>query len=312
LRTPRVRRAVRGLGRGDVPGLVAILDRQLTETIAACRLARLVAQGTLKPGAAHEQIAEIEHRGDLLRAELVTRLAGVLVAPIDREDLFRLSRSIDDVLDNLRDFVREWDLYEIESADGFLGLLDATESGVADLKSGRAAVKEIRERDSPPVRRRAEQALQRRAHHGSPQVPRAAAATRRRRPAVERGRRRSVGCGRQASGLTRASAARAPSPCGARPDSEYGTSRRLYGTGPKRRTDLALTQTPDPLLMLRSRMPARLALRSRGGRELPVHRCPPRDGCDKNGLGRGAGGLPDLCSLCLDRIPRHRRRRMER
>jgi uncharacterized protein Yka (UPF0111/DUF47 family) len=134
LRTPRVRRAVRGLGRGDAPGLVAILDRQLSETIAACRLARQVAQGTLKPGTAHEQIAEIEHRGDLLRAELVTRLAGVLVAPIDREDLFRLSRSIDDVLDNLRDFVREWDLYEIESADGFLGLLDATASGVADLK----------------------------------------------------------------------------------------------------------------------------------------------------------------------------------
>jgi uncharacterized protein Yka (UPF0111/DUF47 family) len=134
LRTPRVRRAVRGLGRGGVPGLIAILDRQLSETIAACRLARQVAEDKLEPGAAHEQIAEIEHRGDLLRAELVARLAGVLVAPIDREDLFRLSRSIDDVLDNLRDFVREWDLYEIESASGFLDLLDSTERGVADLK----------------------------------------------------------------------------------------------------------------------------------------------------------------------------------
>ena len=41
-----------------------------------------------------------------------TSLAGVLVTPVDREDLFRLSRSIDDVLDNLRDFVREWDLYK--------------------------------------------------------------------------------------------------------------------------------------------------------------------------------------------------------
>ena len=129
-----MRRATRGLGRGDVPGLIAILDRQLGETIAACRLARRVAEGELEPGAAHEQIAEIEHRGDLLRAELVTRLAGVLVPPIDREDLFRLSRSIDDVLDNLRDFVREWDLYKIEPADGFVDLLDSTECGVSDLK----------------------------------------------------------------------------------------------------------------------------------------------------------------------------------
>jgi len=70
----------------------------------------------------------------MLRGELVGRLAGVLVSPIDREDLFRLSRSIDDVLDNLRDFVRECDLYEIEGGDSFLGILDAIASGVDDLR----------------------------------------------------------------------------------------------------------------------------------------------------------------------------------
>ncbi len=134
MRSPRVRRAAHGLGRGDVPGLIATLDRQLAETIAACRLARQVTKGELEPGTAHEQMAEIEHRGDVLRGELVTRLAGVLVPPIDREDLFRLSRSIDDVLDNLRDFVREWDLYEIKLADGFADILDSTECGVSDLK----------------------------------------------------------------------------------------------------------------------------------------------------------------------------------
>ncbi len=133
MRTPRARRAALGLG-GDVPGLIAILDRQLGETIAACRLARRVAEGELDPGRAHEQIAAIEHRGDLLRGELVTRLAGVPESPIDREDLFRLSRSIDDVLDNLRDFVREWDLYKIEPAEGYVDLLDSTECGVSDLK----------------------------------------------------------------------------------------------------------------------------------------------------------------------------------
>ena len=93
--------------------MVAILERQIAEAIRACRLARSVADGKLDPGEAHEQIAEIEHRGDTLRGKLVTQLATVLVAPIDREDLFRLSRSIDDVLDNLRDFVREWDLWQI-------------------------------------------------------------------------------------------------------------------------------------------------------------------------------------------------------
>lgn len=114
--------------------VIATLEAQLTEAAAACRLARSVAEGRVTSGDARLQIAEIEHRGDTMRAELVTRLAGVLVAPIDREDLFRLSRSIDDVLDNLRDFVRAWDLYGFEEADGFVGLLDAAASGIGDLQ----------------------------------------------------------------------------------------------------------------------------------------------------------------------------------
>lgn len=130
----RVRRAIRELGRGERAPLTAILERQLEETIAACRLARAVAEGSAVPSRAHERMADIEHRGDVLRGELVTRLEGVVVSPIDREDLFRLSRSIDDVLDNLRDFVREWDLYEIEGGDLFLGILDAIANGVDDLR----------------------------------------------------------------------------------------------------------------------------------------------------------------------------------
>lgn len=130
----RVRRAVRKLGRGERAPLTAILERQLEETDAACRLARAVAEGSADPSGAYGQMAEIEHRGDVLRGELVTRLEGVVVSPIDREDLFRLSRSIDDVLDNLRDFVREWDLYEIEGGDSFLGILDAIANGVDDLR----------------------------------------------------------------------------------------------------------------------------------------------------------------------------------
>ena len=132
-RSGRFRRAIRGLGRGERAPLTAILERQLDETIIACRLARAVAEGSAVPSEAHERMAEIEHDGDVLRGELVARLEGVVVSPIDREDLFRLSRSIDDVLDNLRDFVREWDLYEVEGGDSFLGILDAIAGGVDDL-----------------------------------------------------------------------------------------------------------------------------------------------------------------------------------
>jgi len=80
----RVRRAIRELGRGERAPLTAILERQLEEAIASCRRARAVAEGSAAPSRAHEQMAEIEHRGDVLRGELVTRLEGVVVSPIDR------------------------------------------------------------------------------------------------------------------------------------------------------------------------------------------------------------------------------------
>ena len=134
MRTIPVRKAIHYLGQGGTAALIAILERQLAAAIAACQLARSVAAGKVSASEAHEQIAEIEHRGDKLRGKLVSQLAGVLVTPIDREDLFRLSRSIDDVLDNLRDFVREWDLYGIAATDAYLSLLDATTSGLEDLR----------------------------------------------------------------------------------------------------------------------------------------------------------------------------------
>lgn len=114
--------------------VVSALEAQLAEATNACGVARAVAAGTIASTTAHERMAAIERRGDTMRGELVARLSGVLVAPIDREDLFRLSRSIDDVLDNLRDFIREWDLYEIKAATAYLGLLDATAAGIAALQ----------------------------------------------------------------------------------------------------------------------------------------------------------------------------------
>ena len=139
MKTSRFRSAVRNLGRGDAP-LTSLLDRQLAETIDACRLARSVAEGKADPGDASARMVEIEHRGDALRNELIVKLAAAPVAPIDREDVFRLSRSIDEVLDNLRDFVREWDLFDIEAAKAYLGLLDATAGAIADLSRALQAV----------------------------------------------------------------------------------------------------------------------------------------------------------------------------
>ena len=131
----RVRRVVRVFTQRESQALIEPLEAQIAEAIAGCALVHDVAEGKRSPAEAHEQMAEIEHRGDLLRGKLVAKLTHVLVAPVDREDLFRLSRSIDDVLDNLRDFAREWDLYGVESREPFVRLLEATAQGLEALRS---------------------------------------------------------------------------------------------------------------------------------------------------------------------------------
>jgi uncharacterized protein Yka (UPF0111/DUF47 family) len=128
-------RAMRGPGRGGGESLIASLELQLGETVAACRLACDLADGSVTSADARRRMTEIEHRGDGHRADLVNELVRVPDAPIDREDLFRLSRSIDDVLDNLRDFARALDLYEIRSCDSFRGPLEAIASAIRDLQT---------------------------------------------------------------------------------------------------------------------------------------------------------------------------------
>jgi uncharacterized protein len=126
--TSRLRRLGRDLtGRSDRTLLDHVIA-QLESTADGAVLARRAVAGGVDAEEARGRISAIESRGDDHRRDLVVELSATLAAPIDREDLFRLSRSIDDVLDNLRDLVREMDLYGIVSEP----LLDAPLAGVED------------------------------------------------------------------------------------------------------------------------------------------------------------------------------------
>ncbi len=121
--------------------VVAALTAQVRVARAAVDVAADAATGELAFDLARERIGELESTGDRHRAELVTALSRTLVIPIDREDLFRLSRSIDDVLDNLRDFARELDLFGSEVRSPLFGpVLDAVGAALDDFD---AAVVEL-------------------------------------------------------------------------------------------------------------------------------------------------------------------------
>src|SRR5207237_2729289 len=46
-----------------------------------------------------DEIKEVEHKCDFLTHEIIQRLHRTFVTPLDREDIFSLARSLDDVMD---------------------------------------------------------------------------------------------------------------------------------------------------------------------------------------------------------------------
>ena len=133
----RFRRFVRDvLGRADEATIAQVQDqlstvRAVVELVCfACRDGRDIAA----------EVDELDEQGSLQRTELTRTLSSSLTTPIDREDLARLSRSIDDVLHNLRDFVREFDLYKAPDPDAFVEILDAITTSLAVLANAVTAL----------------------------------------------------------------------------------------------------------------------------------------------------------------------------
>jgi uncharacterized protein len=122
------------LGRSD-QHLVGLLADQISSAVAGGLLARTMVVGDVSPADARASMTGIEHHGDDQRAKLVTALSASLTTPIDREDLFRMSRFVDDVLDELRDFVRESDLYDLPDQASVAPVLDALIEGLNALKA---------------------------------------------------------------------------------------------------------------------------------------------------------------------------------
>lgn len=126
----RLRSSGRTRGGSD---LSVALAGQVRAARDGAALAQAMVNKRVTPAEARARIADIEHRGDELRGEMVDRLARTLVAPLDREDLFRLSRSIDDILDTTRDFVREADLYQIQRRKSYRPILAAAVAAIEYL-----------------------------------------------------------------------------------------------------------------------------------------------------------------------------------
>ncbi len=60
-----------------------------------------------------EEVKEIEHRCDNLTHEIIQRLNRTFITPIDREDIYALAKSLDDIMDAIDDSATALRIYQI-------------------------------------------------------------------------------------------------------------------------------------------------------------------------------------------------------
>ncbi|MBN1202301.1 MAG: DUF47 family protein [Anaerolineae bacterium] len=79
-------------------------------------------------------IRELEKNGDEIRRILIDELNRTFVTPIDREDIYTLSRVIDDILDDLWSTVNEMDILNVEPNDILLQMAELLGRGAEEIK----------------------------------------------------------------------------------------------------------------------------------------------------------------------------------
>jgi uncharacterized protein len=93
-----------------------------------------------------EMVKALEKEADNKRQELVQNLSKTFITPFDREDIYILSKSLDDILDYYKTAVNEIEIYRIESSPElieFVALLQTGSQNICDaifrIKSDPAA-----------------------------------------------------------------------------------------------------------------------------------------------------------------------------
>jgi len=111
-------RSFRALTRSNDRRFVELLTEQAELTVTAMQLLERFGK---EPGAHDElveQVKSVEREGDAKRRILIDELAHTYATPFDREDLFALSRAIDDILDAANETAIELSIYKIAPPEG--------------------------------------------------------------------------------------------------------------------------------------------------------------------------------------------------
>ncbi len=83
--------------------------------------------------AERERVKDLERQADELRRIVIEELNQTFVTPFDRDDIFSLSRAIDDVMDYADRTVDEMEIYEVKANSHVVEMIDILRKSAREL-----------------------------------------------------------------------------------------------------------------------------------------------------------------------------------
>ncbi len=121
----------------ESPDLIRLLLEQVDVTAGG--IASFVAWAHGEPHAA-DAVRAAEHEADERRQRLLAAVREAFTTPLDPEDLFELSRGVDEILNRAKDTVREAEAMGIEPDRPLAEMVELVASGLGHLRDAVAAM----------------------------------------------------------------------------------------------------------------------------------------------------------------------------
>ena len=107
-----------------------LVDHAKTVYDAYNTLARGLEAGN---GEASERVYFLEREADDLRRILIDRLNRTLITPFDREDIFALSRAVDEIIDAAQRTVEELHVFNVQADEDLIAMAKILEKGTLEI-----------------------------------------------------------------------------------------------------------------------------------------------------------------------------------
>ncbi|MGC8659289.1 MAG: DUF47 domain-containing protein [Desulfomonilaceae bacterium] len=116
-------------GRRREVDFYELLQLQAEKTLLGCQTLVRFLDNDGEP----EELLKLEQEADDIRRILIDELNQTFITPMDREDIFMLSRSVDDVLDHAYNTVKEMDVFDVDSNEFLLQMAELLQKGAEEL-----------------------------------------------------------------------------------------------------------------------------------------------------------------------------------